>query len=173
MSKHLGDTLIDYAWDMLTPQERASAEAHLSECANCRQELTQHQSLVTKLGATIPAMLPAAPASVRNGWTQVAAHLPQLRTAFAPRHHGLPGFVAVGLALSSAVMILVAVMAEAWLYRPTLTATALSATQSTTPIASVTSTLERPTPIATPVSWMVAPPVQAPHPLPAIATARP
>jgi anti-sigma factor RsiW len=173
MSKHLDDKLIDYAWGMLTPQEQDSAEAHLRECADCRRELARHQSLADRLAATIPAMLPAAPASVRNGWTNVAARLPQLRPASAPRHHGLPGFVAVGLALSSAVMILVAVMAEAWLYRPTLSATALSATQSITPIASATSTLERPTPIATPVSWMIAPPVQAPHPSPAIATARP
>jgi len=173
MSKHLGDKLIDYAWGMLTPQEQASADAHLRECADCRQELTQHQSLVNKLAATIPAMLPAVPTSVRNGWADVAARVSPLRPASAPRRHGLPGLVAVGLALSSAAMILVTVMAETWLYRPTLTATAFYATHSATPVASATYTPERSTPIATPVSWMYAVPMVAPRPLPAVATARP
>ena len=49
MSKHLGDTLIDYAWGMLTPQEQAKADAHLRECAGCRAKLAQHQSLTGKL----------------------------------------------------------------------------------------------------------------------------
>jgi anti-sigma factor RsiW len=169
MSKHLGDKLIDYAWDTLTPQERTRADAHLRECATCRTELVQHQALVGRIAKTVPAMLPAVPVRVRSGWADVAARIPQLQTA--PRRHGLPGFVAVGLAMSTAAMLLVAVVAQAWLYQPPLTATAFVA--SSTPVASATYTPERPTPIATPVSWMYSAPLQAPRPLPVAATAKP
>ena len=171
MSKHLGDKLIDYAWGTLTAQEQANADAHLRECEACRVELLQHQALTHKLAATVPAMLPAVPASVRGGWADVAARLPQLRAASAPRRHGLPGFIAVGLALSTAAILLVAVMAHAWLYQPPLTATAFVA--SSTPVASATYTPERPTRFATPVSWMYSAPLQAPRPLPVAATAKP
>ena len=173
MNKHLGDKLIDYAWDMLTPQERAKAEGHLRTCADCRAELGQHQALHSRVAVTIPAMLPMAPPRVRDGWPAIAARLPQLRKASAPARRGSPGFIAVGLAMSTAAMLVVAVMVQAWigLGRPPLTATALYA--SATPVASVTYTPERPTAIATPVSWMIATPLEAPRPLPVIATAKP
>jgi anti-sigma factor RsiW len=169
MSKHLGDKLIDYAWGTLTAQEQADADAHLRECETCRVELAQHQALTRKLAATVPALLPAVPASVRDGWADVATRISQLR--IAPRRHGLPGFVAVGLAMSAAAMLLVAVMAQAWLYQPPLTATAFVA--SSTPVASATYTPESPTPIATPMSWMYSAPLQVPRPLPLAATAKP
>ena len=171
MSKHLGDKLIDYAWDTLTPQERAEADTHLCECADCRTELEQHQTLVGKLARTVPTLAPPVPDSVRGGWENVAARVPQLRPASAPRRHGLPGFVAVGLAMSAAAAVLVAVMAQAWLYQPPFDVTAVVA--SSTPTASATYTPERPTPIATPVSWMYSAPLQAPRPLPVAATAKP
>jgi anti-sigma factor RsiW len=169
MSKHLDAKLIDYAWGMLTPQEQSQAEAHLRECADCRTELAQHQALVGKLAQTVPALAPTVPASVRKGWAEVAARIPQLRTA--PRRHGLPGFIAVGVALSTAAMLLVAVMAQAWLYQPPLTATAF--VSSSTPVASATYTPERPTPVATPASWMSVAPLHAPRPLPLAETAQP
>jgi anti-sigma factor RsiW len=169
MNKHLGDELIDYAWGILTAQEQANADAHLRECGACRVELAQHQALAQKLAATVPALLPAVPSSVRSGWKDVAARIPQLRTA--PRRPGLPGFVAVGLAMSTAAMLLVAVMAQAWLYQPPLTATAFAA--SSTPVASATYTPERPTPVATPVSWMYVAPLHVPRPLPIAVTAQP
>ena len=173
MNKHLGDKLIDYAWDMLTPEERAEADVHLRDCAACRLELAQHQSLVNKLASTVPAMMPVMPPRVREGWPAIAARLPQLRKATAPTRHSSPGFIAVGLAMSTAAVLIVAVTVQAWLGlgRPPLTATALYA--SATPIASATYTPERPTAIATPVSWMYAPPLEAPRPLPVIATAKP
>ena len=164
MNKHLGDELIDYAWGILTAQEQANADAHLRECEACRVELAQHQALAQKLAATVPALLPAVPSSVRSGWKEVAARIPQLRA-------GLPGFVAVGLAMSTAAMLLVAVMAQAWLYQPPLTATAFAA--SSTPVASATYTPERPTPVATPVSWMYVAPLHVPRPLPIAVTAQP
>ena len=169
MNKHLGDELIDYAWGILTAQEQANADAHLRECEACRVELAQHQALAQKLAATVPALLPAVPLSVRGGWKDVAARIPQLRAA--PRRPGLPGFVAVGLAMSTAAMLLVAVMAQAWLYQPPLTATAFAA--SSTPVASATYTPERPTPVATPVSWMYVAPLHVPRPLPIAVTAQP
>jgi anti-sigma factor RsiW len=163
MSIHLGDKLIDYAWGMLTPQEQASLDLHLRECAECRQELTEHQSLVGKLSATIPAKLPSAPASVRAGWPAVAARLPNLRTP-AARRHGLPGAIAAGLAMSTAVVVLVMTIAQAWLATPPLTATAVSVTNSATPIASATYTPERPTAAATPVVSLYPLPMHAPQP---------
>ncbi len=169
MNKHLSNELIDYAWGILTVQEKTNADAHLRECEACRVELLQHQALVQKLAATVPALLPAVPPSVRGGWADVAARIPQLRSA--PRRPGLPGFVAVGLAMSTAAMLLVAVMAQAWLYQPPLTATAFAA--SSTPVASATYTPERPTAVATPVSWMYVTPLQAPRPLPVAITAQP
>jgi len=169
MNKHLGDELIDYAWGILTAQEQANADAHLRECEPCRVELAQHQALSQKLAATVPALLPAVPSSVRSSWKDVAARIPQLRAA--PRRPGLPGFVAVGLAMSTAAMLLVAVMAQAWLYQPPLTATAFAA--SSTPVASATYTPERPTPVATPVSWMYVAPLHVPRPLPIAVTAQP
>jgi anti-sigma factor RsiW len=169
MNKHLGDKLIDYAWGILTAQEQADADTHLRECEACRVELSQHQALAKKLAATVPALLLAVPASVSNGWADVAARSPQLRTA--PRRHGLPGFVAVGLAMSTAAVLLVAVMAQAWLYQPPLTATAF--VSSSTPVASATYTPEHPTLVATPVSWMSVVPQHAPCPLPIAATAQP
>jgi anti-sigma factor RsiW len=171
MSKHLDAKLIDYAWGMLTPQDQSQAEAHLQECADCRTELAQHQALVGKLAQTVPALAPTVPASVRKGWAEVATRIPQLHLASRPRRHGLPGFVAVGLAMSAAAAILVAVMAQAWLYQPPLTATAFAA--SSTPTASTTFTPERSTPIATPVSWIYSAPLKPPRPLPMAATARP
>ena len=169
MNKHLGNKLIDYAWDTLATQERAQADTHLRECADCRTELEQHQALVRKLARTVPALTLPVPDRVRRGWADVAARIPQLRTA--PRRHGLPGFIAVGLAMSTAAVLLVAVVAQAWLYQPPLTATAF--VTSSTPVASATYTPERPTPIATPVSWMYSAPLQAPRPLPIAATAKP
>jgi len=173
MNKHLGDKLIDYAWDMLTPQERAEAESHLRACADCRAELGQHQALHSRVAATIPAMLPIVPPRVRDGWPAIAARLPQFRKAITPARRGSPGFIAVGLAMSTAAVLIVAVMVQAWigLGRPPLTATALYA--SATPVASVTYTPERPTTVATPAGWMVATPLEAPRPLPVIATAKP
>jgi len=171
MSKHLGDKLIDYAWGMLAPQEQASLDVHLRECADCRQELAEHQSLVGKVSATIPAMLPTAPVSVRAGWAQVAARVPHLN-AHAARRHGLPGFIAVGLAMSTAVVILIMTITQAWLVTPPLTMTALAATNSATPIASATYTPEHPTAVATPVVYLYAPPRQAPEPAP-VTTSRP
>ena len=173
MNKHLGNKLIDYAWDMLTPEERAEADVHLRDCAACRRELAQHQSLVNKLASTVPAMMPVMPPRVREGWPAIAARLPQLRKVTAPTRRSSPGFIAVGLAMSTAAVLIIAVMVQAWigLGRPPLTATALYA--SATPIASATYTPERPTSVATPVSWMYAPPQEAPRPLPVIATAKP
>jgi anti-sigma factor RsiW len=173
MNKHLGDKLIDYAWDMLTPQERAEADVHLRDCAACRGELAQHQSLVNKLASTVPAMTRVMPTHVREGWPAIAAWVPQLRKATTPTRRSSRGFIAVGLAMSAAAVLIVAVMVQAWfgLGRPPFTATALYA--SATPIASATYTPERPTVVATPVSWMYAPPLEAPRPLPAIATTKP
>ena len=173
MNKHLGNEVIDYAWDMLTPEERAEADVHLRDCADCRRELAQHQSLVNKLAATVPAMMPVMPPRVREGWPAIAARLPQLRKAITPARHGSPGFIAVGLAMSTAAVLVVAVMVQAWigLGRPPLTVTALYA--SATPVASATHTPERPTTVVTPVSWMVATPLEAPRPLPIVATAKP
>ncbi len=173
MSKHLGDTLIDYAWGMLTPQEQAKADAHLRECADCRAELAQHQSLTSKLARTVPAMLPGTPPRVRAGWAEVAARIPRLRAKNvpAPRRHSLPGFVAVGLAMSTAVMILIAVMTQAWLIHPPMTATAPYPTTHGTPVASATYTPERPTTVATPVVFLYPTPMQVPKPM--IATAKP
>jgi anti-sigma factor RsiW len=150
MSKHLDDKLIDYAWDMLTSQERAEAEAHLRDCADCRAEMAGHQALVQRLAATIPAALPAAPPRVRAGWPQVMARLPHLRAASAPRQRGAPGLVGLGLALSTAALLAIVVMAQAWpgLSQSRLTATALYA--SYTPTASVTHYPERPTALSTP-----------------------
>jgi anti-sigma factor RsiW len=171
MSKHLGDKLIDYAWGTLTPQDQSQAEAHLHECADCRTELERHQALVGQLARTVPMLAPPVPDSVRGGWADVAARVPQLRPASAPRRHGLPGFVAVGLAMSAAAAVLVAVMAQAWLYQPPLDATAFVA--SSTPTASATYTPERATRVATPVSWMYVARLQSPRPLPVAATAKP
>ena len=151
MAQHLNeDKLIDYAWETLTPQERAEADVHLRDCADCRTELAQHQALVQRLAATIPAALPAAPPRVRAGWPQVMARLPHLRAASAPRQHGAPGLVGLGLALSTAALLAIVVMAQAWLgLNPSrLTATALYA--SYTPTASVTHYPERPTALSTP-----------------------
>jgi len=173
MNKHLGNKLIDYAWDMLTPEERAEADVHLRDCAACRRELAQHQSLVNKLASTVPAMMPVMPPRVREGWPAIAARLPQLHKATAPTRHSSPGFIAVGLAMSTAAVLIVAVMVQAWfgLGRLPLTATALYA--SATPVASATYTPERPTAVATPVSWIYATPLEAPRPLPIVATAKP
>jgi len=171
MSKHLGDKLIDYAWDTLAPQERAQADTHLRECADCRTELERHQALARKLARIVPMLAPRVPDSVRGGWADVAARVPQLRPASASRRHGLHGFVAVGLAMSAATAVLVAVMAQAWLYQPPLDATAFVA--SSTPTASATYTPERATRIATPVSWMYVTRLPSPRPLPAAATAKP
>ena len=173
MNKHLGDKLIDYAWGMLTPEECAEAEGHLRACADCRAELGQHQALHSRVATTIPAMLPVVPPRVRDGWPAIAARLPQLRKATAPARRGSPGFIAVGLAMSTAAVLIVAVTVQAWigLGRPPLTVTALYA--SATPVASATYTPERPTVVATQVNWMVATPLEAPRPLPVIATAKP
>ena len=108
---------------------------------------------------------------VRGGWADVAARVPQLRPASASRRHGLPGFIAVGLAMSAAATVLIAVMAQAWLYQPPLDATAFVA--SSTPTASATYTPERATRVATPVSWMYIARLQSPRPLPVAATAKP
>ena len=170
MSKHLGDKLIDYAWGMLTPQDQSQAEAHLRECADCRAELEQHQALVGKLARTVPTLAPPVPDSVRGGWADVAARVPQLRPASASRRHGLPGFVAVGLAMSAAAAVIFAVMAQAWLYQPPLDVTAVVA--SSTPTASATYTPERAT-FATPVSWMYVARLPSARPLPVAATAKP
>jgi anti-sigma factor RsiW len=173
MNKHIGDKLIYYAWGTLTSEERAEAEGHLHACADCRAELGQHQALHSRVAATIPAMLPVVPPRVRDGWPAIAARLPQLRKATIPARRGSPGFIAVGLAMSTAAVLIVAVMVQAWigLGRPPLTVTALYA--SATPVASATYTPERPTVVATPVSWMVATPLEAPRPLPVVATAKP
>jgi len=174
MSKHLGDRLIDYAWESLTTQERAQADAHLQECADCRTELGRHQTLVSRVAATIPTMLPAVPSRVQAGWPAIAARIPRLRTSSAATRRGSPGLVAVGLAVSIAILLAVTVTVQAWLElgRPPLTATAFYT--SSTPTASATHTPERPPVIATPVvSLLQAAPVQAPTPLAVAVTARP
>ncbi len=174
MDKHLGDKLIDYAWSMLTLQERAGVEEHLGECAACRAELAQHQAITGKLAVAVPAMLVSVPPRVRSGWSQVAARVPHLRgQTLATNRRGLPGFMGAGLAMATAALLLVVMTTQAWLGlgRPPLTATAYSATQSATPGASVTHTPERPTAIATPVVFLYRPPMQA-TPV-ALTTARP
>jgi anti-sigma factor RsiW len=173
MGKHLGDKLIDYAWGMMSAQERAQADAHLAGCAECRAELAGHQTLVSQMATTIPAMLPAAPPRVRAGWPAIAARISYLRTSAPTARHGSPGLAAVGVAVSVAVLLAVTVTLHAWLElgRPPLTATAFY--PSSTPTASVTYSPECPSPAATPVaSLMQAAPIQAPRPLPAM-TARP
>jgi len=174
MDKHLGDKLIDYAWGMMSAQERARADAHLAGCVECRTALAGHQALVSQVATAIPAMLPVTPPPhVRAGWPAIAARIPYLRPSASTTRHGLPGLAAVGLAMSVAVLLAVTVTVHAWLGlgRPPLTATAFY--PSSTPTASVTYSPERPSPAATPVaSLMQATPIQAPRPLPAT-TARP
>jgi anti-sigma factor RsiW len=174
MGKHLGDKLIDYAWSMLTPQERAGVEEHLGECAACRAELAQHQAITGKLAVAVPAMLASVPPRVQGGWAQVAARVPRLRRhSPAPQRRGLPGYMGAGLAMATAALLLIVMTTQAWLGlgRPSLTATAHSATQSATPGASATHTPERPTAIATPLVFLYRPPMHA-TPV-ALTTARP
>ena len=150
MIKHLDENkLIDYAWEMLTPQERTEADAHLRDCADCRAGLAGHQSLVHRLAAAIPAMLPAASPRVRAGWPEVMARVPYLHAA--SKRYGSPGLIGLGLAVSAAALLIVVVMAQAWLGlgQSHLTATALYA--SYTPTASVTYSPDRPMAISTPV----------------------
>jgi anti-sigma factor RsiW len=182
MSKHLGDRLVDYTWDTLTPRERVEVEAHLRECADCRAELAHHQSLVSRLGSAIPAMLPPVPPRVRAGWPAVAQRIPRLRPAAASRRRGSAGLVAVGLAMSAAVLLFVAVTAQAWfgLRRPTLTATAVYTSLHATPIASVTTTPEATPTVVTPPRYLYSDgwgstlaAMQAPRPQPVVGTARP
>jgi hypothetical protein len=130
-------------------------------------------------------MLSDVPPRVSAGWPAVAARIPRLRTATASRRRGSPGFVAVGLAMSTAALLFVAVMVQAWfgLGRPPMTVTASYATLHATPIASATFTPEYTPTAATPVGFlysdgwgttlraMQAP--QAPRPQPVVATARP
>jgi anti-sigma factor RsiW len=182
MSKHLGDKLIDYAWDTLTPQERAEVDAHLRDCADCRAELIRHQSLVSQVAAAVPAMLPDVPTHVSAGWLAVAARVPRLRAAAATKRRGTPGLVAVGLAMSTAVLLFIAVTMQAWLGfgRPPMTVTASYATLSSTPMASATFTPEYTPTAATPVAFLYSDgwgtslrAMQAPRPQPVAATARP
>lgn len=172
MSKHLGDKLIDYAWGTLTPQDQAQADAHLRGCADCRAELAQHQALVAKVAETIPAVLPNMPSSVKSGWPAVAARLPHLRARVSKRQ-GLAGFVTAGLAMSTAAMLLIAVMTQAWLIHSPITATAPYPTTFGTPVASATYTPERPTAVATPVVFLYPAPLQVRRPAPIVTTARP
>jgi hypothetical protein len=173
MSKHLGERLVDYAWDMLTPQEQTQAEAHLRECAECRDQLAQYQALTGQLARAVPAMLKHVPPRVKSGWADVAERVPQLRgRPLRPsKRHSLPGFVTAGLALSTALVILLAVTTQAWLIHPSFTATAPYPTQFGTPVASATFTPERPTAAATPVSYLA--PMPAPRPAAIITTVRP
>jgi anti-sigma factor RsiW len=184
MSKHLDENkLIDYAWDTLTPQESAVADAHLRDCVDCRAKLTRHQSLVSRVAATIPAMLPDVPARVSAGWPAIVARIPRLRVARTSKRRGAPGFVAVGLAMSTAVLLFVAVAVQAWWFgfgRPPMTVTASYATLHATPIASATNTPERTPTVATPVGFLYSDgwdatlrAMQAPRPQPVVATARP
>jgi hypothetical protein len=105
-----------------------------------------------------------------------------LRASNAPRRRGSPGLVAVGLAMSTTVLLFVAVTVQAWfgLGRPPMTATASYATLRATPIASVTSTPEHTPTVAAPVGYLypggwgtTLSAMQAPRPQPAVATARP
>ncbi len=187
MNEHLGDKLIDYVWDTLTPYERAQAEDHLRDCAGCRAELARHQSLVNQVAAAVPAMLPATPSHVRNGWPEVAARLPGFG-ATTSSHHGWPGLIAIGLALSTAMLIIAVIVTQAWLglNHPPLMATVPH--PSATPIASATYTPEYPTAVATsPMYWggngWVASPMQViraeraeraqPQPIPVMTTVKP
>ena len=151
MTKHPDENkLIDYAWDTLTSQERAAADAHLRGCADCRTELAQHQALVHRLAAKLPAAFPAAPPRVRAGWPGVMARVPHLRAASASKRYGAPGLIGLGLAVSTAALVIVVVMAQAWLglSQSQLTATALYV--SYTPTASVTYGPDHPAAVSTP-----------------------
>jgi len=175
MSKHLDENkLIDYVWETLTAQEHAQADAHLRDCADCRAELARHQAFIGWLAATVPAMLPTVPPRVQTGWPAIAARIPRLRASPSATRRGSSGLVAVGLAMSAAVLLFVTVTVQAWLGlgRPSLTATAFYA--SATAVASATCTPEHPPVIATPIAGLLyAAPAQAPRPLPMAATARP
>lgn len=177
MSKHLGDKLIDDAWDTLTPGERKGVDDHLRDCADCRIELARHRSLVGRVAATIPAMLPPAPARLSANWPAIAARIAHLHPSPSVRRRGSPGLVAVGLAISTAALLIVTVTVQAWLGHGWTPITATAFCTSSTPIASATYTPEHPPIFVTPMSRLPwdeggALPMQAPLPLPVV-TARP
>jgi Putative zinc-finger len=92
--------LSEYLDDELSSDDRRGLEAHLAECAACRDTLEELRSVVSRAGA-LPARPPAA-----DLWSGIAPRLDRRGsvTALTPQTHRrfsftLPQLVAAGLAL--------------------------------------------------------------------------
>jgi anti-sigma factor RsiW len=102
MNDTFGDRLSEYLDGELAPADRASLDAHLADCAECRMTLEELRGVVARAAAVTDA----APA--RDLWPAVAArigaapHTPMsvLRRAFTSRlSFTLPQLAAASLAL--------------------------------------------------------------------------
>ncbi len=60
MSTHsqISDLLPAYALGILDPQEQIEVEAHLAECAVCREALRSHEEVTAALAFSVPPLIP-------------------------------------------------------------------------------------------------------------------
>jgi anti-sigma-K factor RskA len=94
-----------YALDALDPEDRRAYEAHLEECASCREELSQMWQAADALA--LAATGPEPPPSLRGRILAAAQAEPQVVVPLAPRRSRtspvLAGVAAVAAVLALAV----------------------------------------------------------------------
>jgi anti-sigma-K factor RskA len=126
--EHVDELIAAHALHALDPGDRERVEAHVAECARCRRELREYESVAAALAYAVPAAAPppglrervlaaaGAPAAPPEA-TPAAATAPAVPTEPAPapaprerrRWWWWPRFSAVAvLALAAAVLALVA-----------------------------------------------------------------
>jgi anti-sigma factor RsiW len=100
VNEHPEILLAEYADGTLTPEAEAEVEAHLAECAACREEL----ALATEARAAL-GTLPEVPAP--EGLTFAVRH--RARRPGTPRLSRLVGAAAAAVLLASGVLVVIAV----------------------------------------------------------------
>lgn len=66
---------MDYAMDTLDPQQRAAADQHLAECAECRAEVAEFTELTAGLAMAVTPVQP--PPALRATLMEQISHTPQ------------------------------------------------------------------------------------------------
>jgi anti-sigma-K factor RskA len=102
-----------YALDALSPAERASVEAHLKTCAECREELRAMAEAAAAIGTSVPtrALDPARSAAIKHRVLERAraerTGVTPIRSAAIPaRPSRLPWWVAAAASVAFAVTAL-------------------------------------------------------------------
>lgn len=123
--EHLMESAASYALDALDPPERATFEAHLAKCAECRDAVAAYRDVVGALAHAVPPVAPPNTTALRGRIMRDARGVRPIGVVPRPSH-GVPAASVLAPAVKAgprripwamAVASLAAALAFAFVYR--------------------------------------------------------